>query len=226
MVFLQSAVPSQPAAPTWSDVPPSTRAGGLPAVGWTRIAMALAVTKADPTATAIRFHLDDGATLLVDLVNSSVLGIDTPDQLGDEPRVLRALSLRGGFAPTALDERPLDALLWHAGLRAFHGRPAQWLDAQGAVRLVRWPNLTVLPHGPEHVRMAALLANAAMDAPTLARVARVDEHVAQMFVNACSLMGLLQESTQHIPLRPIPTISAAEPREGGLFRRLLERWRR
>jgi hypothetical protein len=114
----------------------------------------------------------------------------------------------------------LDRLLWEAGLVAFAEQSAGWLDPDSRVRLSGWPNLTVLDHSPEQVRMIAALGAEFLTAAELAAATDVELGDAQRLINALGLMELLRSSP--IAVTATPNAPRAQVQRG-LFRRLRDR---
>ncbi len=100
----------------------------------------------------------------------------------------------------------LDPLLWLIGFHAFAGRRAPWLRAGDKYRLRRWPDFDVLPADDEQVHVIRSSVRSLMSVEKLARVARVDEPLAQSVVNALSLMGAMRrlEGKEGAPPVPMP----------------------
>lgn len=201
-------------------VPPHTRGGGVPAVGWARIAFVLNSLRELPTAVVI-VEMVDEERLIIDWGGRRYWWLATDSALPEQPRIagIRMARAPGSVVPT-MRELPetIDALLWHAGLMAFPGETAPWLRADAAYRATGWPNFTILEHGPEHVRMTALLSRRALTVEELAKAARVDASVASDFVNALVLLELLVEEDR------VGTPEITVSGRTGLFAKLRARW--
>lgn len=118
-----------------------------------------------------------------------------------------------------LPGRDLDGLLWMIGAHAFGDRPASWLAPNARYRLTRWPNLSALPIGIDEVRMLATLAHAHASPAELAASAGCELSTAQRLVNALSVIGILDASSE----APTPQRVPVRTNQRGLFRRLRER---
>lgn len=119
---------------------------------------------------------------------------------------------RGGAA------KPLIMLQWLVGILLGHKSLLPWMDPQGVYSLRRWPDFAVLKHRLDHQRIATLLGNRAAVIPDIVRLAQVDEHVVNEFLNAASLTGRLIAASA-------PQIAASQ-RWPDAWRALLQRLRK
>jgi hypothetical protein len=194
----------------------ATLGGGIPAVSWARIAMAI-VSARQSGGALLTIESYDQPLLVIDLDRHEFTWTGVADTFPASVSVRRVeqspianVALLGGY--------DLDILLWTVGAVAFGERQAGWLDPDSRVRLIGWPNLTVLDHTPEHVRMTASLGSAFMTASELAQSAGVEVGEAQRLINALGLMDLLRSA----PI--VDTASPDLPRTPrGLFKRLRDR---
>jgi hypothetical protein len=175
------------------------------------------------TASAVvTIEFADHPPLAFDLAKRAFLWSELVEEFPRSVTVLRARieDPLDALTMARLPWRDAEPLLWSIGLAAFPTGSAGWLHNGHRYRLTRWPNLAILPHTSNQMRMVALLANAAMTSEELARVAKVDEVEAKTLITALSLIGLLAE-------QPVEATSAPVVRERdesrGLFRRLRDR---
>lgn len=214
---------------------------GLPRFGWTRVAMALRPMW-DADEDLLRVEVAGHEPLVID-VSMNAYWWPTPlEQMPADPEDLRiGREPKGVESPaTNAPGNDLDGLLWRIGLGSFPGELAWWLQRDDRYRLVRWPNLTMLPHTPDQVRMTSLLGMATMSVDELAERANVEPAEARRLVNAFSLMRILRSESPEVSFAP-PTfdrtvhaarvaqesaattpVSTPAPRTG-LFRRLRDR---
>jgi hypothetical protein len=206
---------------TLALVPPATRDGGVPAVGWTRVAMALRpLAEGDGGALIVEFQ--DADHLVIDW-GRGVYWWSTPlERMQLRPKVLRVRRESGfGAAVPFMQQNParLDALLWAIGHHAFPGEASWWQTGGSRYRATAWPNFTELDHSPEDVRMTALLSATAMTPEELASVGRVSVAEAHGFINALDLMGLVVE----VPFDGTVVAATPEGSRPGIFARLRAR---
>jgi hypothetical protein len=208
-------------------VPAATRFGGVPAIGWTRVAMVLRALQGEKRAVVL-IELVAAGQIVIDWARRSYWWTSQPAAFPIDPRVARIRLARGDDAEVPfVQEQPgkLDALLWYVGRAAFPGSAAWWLVEGDRYRLAQWPNFTEIVHDPSEVRMAALLASTPMTAAELAAAAGVPIDSAQALVNTLDLMDLLVV----VPGAgsPIVANAVAEQEEptapSGLFARLRAR---
>jgi hypothetical protein len=126
---------------------------------------------------------------------------------------LRNLPRHGSLAITRVREqdlpqgaaaKPLIMLQWLVGILLGQKSLLPWIDPEAVYSLRRWPDFAVLKHRLEHQRIATLLGNRAAVIPDIVRLAQVDEHVVNEFLNAASLTGRLVAAG-------VPQIAAAQP---------------
>ena len=210
-------------------VPAATRNGGVPAIGWSRVAMVLRSLQGERRAVVL-VELVAGGQIIIDWARRSYWWTSQPAAFPVDPRVARIRLARGDGAEVPfVQEQPgkLDVLMWYIGRAAFPTESAWWLVEGERYRLAQWPNFTELMHDPEDVRMAALLASIPMTAAELAIAAGVALENARALVNALDLMDLLVV----VPGAVAPAVAAAPTVEdeqqpearGGLFARLRAR---
>ena len=201
-------------------VPPHTRGGGVPAVGWARVAFVINSLRELPSAVVIVETVDE-ERLVIDWGGRRFWWLSTGSALPEQPRIagIRMARAPGSVVPTIRElPEPIDALLWHAGLLAFPGEIAPWLRADAAYRATGWPNFTVVAHGPEHVRMTALLSRRALTVEQLAKAARVEPSAASDFVNALALLDVVVDEDS------VASSKIAVSKPSSLFARLRARW--
>ena len=116
-----------------------------------------------------------------------------------------------------LPGRHLDILLWMLGLRSFENHAASWLHPGDRYHLLRWPNLSTMPHTIDHMRLVALLGNGWFCTDALAGAAGVGRGDAVRIINALSLMGVLESLPAEGPEQPVVV---TPPARDGLLQRL------
>jgi hypothetical protein len=126
---------------------------------------------------------------------------------------LRNLPRHGSLAITRVREqdlshggaaKPLIMLQWLVGILLGQKSLLPWIDPEAVYSLRHWPDFAVLKHRLDHQRIATLLGNRAAVIPDIVRLAQVDEHVVNEFLNAASLTGRLVAVG-------VPQIAAAQP---------------
>lgn len=107
-----------------------------------------------------------------------------------------------GAAQTA---RNWNELLWVAHLRTNTARAAT-IPVDRQVHLKRWPNFTVLPHAPQHLRLAAMFTNRTLTLQQAATVTSVPVNEVRLFVSACVAADLIAE-----PEAPVSAVAPVSP---------------
>lgn len=210
---------------------PATTGITVPSFGWTGVAIALHRLQQEPSASIVTVRVPGHLPLTID-VDANAYWWDTPlEAFPTDPTDVEVVTVAKDPAQEATRQpgADLDALLWLIGNHSFLGELAWWLQRHDRYRLVRWPNLTTLPHTPDQMRMTAMLGYAFLPVDELANAAETDPAEARRLVNAFSLMRLLRsESPAPADLAgtPEPVVDPAplvRPQRGGLFRRLRDR---
>jgi hypothetical protein len=133
---------------------------------------------------------------------------------------LRNLPRHGSLAITRVREqdlshggaaKPLIMLQWLVGILLGQKSLLPWIDPEAVYSLRRWPDFAVLKHRLDHQRIATLLGNRAAVISDIMRLAQVDEHGVNEFLNAASLTGRLVAASapQIAASRPWPNASNA-----------------
>jgi len=208
-----------------SDAP--TSGVTVPSFGWTGVAMALHRLQQQPTSSLVTVHVPGHLPLTID-VEAHAYWWDTPlAEFPTDPLELEVVTTPKDPAQEAARApgHGLDALLWLVGNHSFLGELAWWLQRHDRYRLVRWPDLTALPHTPDQRRMTAMLGYTYLPVAELANAGDADPSEARRLVNAYSLMRLLRSETPDAAdtataQEPAPTPATAPPRRGGPARRL------
>ena len=199
--------------------------------GWPTVTGAINSMRSFEEPMALAITSPDFGTLWIDFPRSRYY-IDRP--LSSMPAIPRNIGL---FSQQLVDGEelfpwvqwePIDALLWWMARAAFGGQPAAWRRPTDRYRIIRWPNLTQLPHTATDIRVLAALSSgqelSAEEAAVLA-AAPVDE--VQVVINALSLAGGLD--TNSAAIAPPAAVAAATERaqaagpRPGLFGRLRAR---
>lgn len=187
-------------------------------IDWSRLSLRLK-TAIDAGATdLLEVHAGDLPVLIVDVAQHAYWW-DLP--LADVPDRVTAMSIVDLDRDAHLAAEPgrdLDPLLWTVAHSSFDASVAPWMRPGDRYRLHRWPNLTTLPHRPQHLRAISLLGQAALTEDEFSRVAELDAREARQLLTTFSLMGLLRVSAAES--RP-SLFAAVKPKPaGGLFGRL------
>lgn len=134
--------------------------------------------------------------------------------------------------PQATTPRPLKPLLWQLAIWTSRGRLLRQIQADTALRLRYWPNLTRLAPIADACRISALLARTPVNLRLIARLLRVPPAKLFDFLAAAYCIGALEirgEETLRImssaPIRrpPRPPAVAPAPESAGLLSRLLRK---
>jgi hypothetical protein len=190
--------------------------GGIPAVSWARVAMSI-VSARQSNGVLLTVDFADQPPLTIDLERHEFSWEGMGGPIPAHVSVMRVMLLQHPTADVFVGH-DLDLLLWAIGLTAFGDERAGWLAPDSRVRLVGWPNLTVLDHSAEQVRMTAALGTMFLTAEELATSVEVSTGEAQRLINALGLMDLLLSAPMAETVAPI---LPQAPR--GLFRRLRDR---
>lgn len=204
-------------------LPAATRQGGVPALGWTRVAMDLHRLMNESVGVAV-IELETAGQIAVDFSRRVYWWTQQPPSFPLEPRVARvryARDYRSDAPYLPSRSRELDELVWYIGRLAFAGEAAWWQTEGDRYRLAHWPNLTELAHEPEDMSMIALLARGPLTVAGLSAASGGTLDSAVSLINTLDLMGLLAaepagESTGVVP-QPKPA------QRDGLFARLRAR---
>ena len=208
---------------------PATTGITVPSFGWTGVAMALHRLQQEPSPSIVTVRVAGHLPLTID-VETNAYWWDTPlTAFPTEPEDLEVVTTAKDLAQEAARApgTDLDGLLWLIGNHSFLGELAWWLQRHDRYRLVRWPNLTTLPHTPDQMRMTAMLGYTFLPVEELANASETDPAEARRLVNAFSLMRLLRSERPEVvetatAQEPVPT-AAPQAQRGGLFRRLRDR---
>lgn len=225
--------PRDPFAPptAFDGAFPATTGITVPSFGWTGVAIALHRLQQAPTSSIVTVRVPGHLPLVIDVETNSFWW-DTPlVHFPTDPVDVEVATTAKDPAveATRAPGSDLDALLWLIGNHSFLGELAWWLQRHDRYRLVRWPNLTTLPHTPDQMRMTAMLGYAFLPVDELANAAETDPSEARRLVNAFSLMRLLRSESpdrSDVLGTPEPVLAPApspQRQRGGLFRRLRDR---
>ena len=112
----------------------------------------------------------------------------------------------GNEGSLGLSLRRLEEFLWHVGFNAGNGVLFPWISADSTYRLSRWPPVVRKDNDSTLVHLATLMAMArrTLRPADFAQVARVDVSIVQDFLNACSLVGCLEEFSKPPAVAPRP----------------------
>ena len=105
-----------------------------------------------------------------------------------------------------LSLRRLEEFLWHVGFNGGNGALFPWISTESTYRLSRWPPVVRKDNDSTLVHLATLMAMArrTLRPAELAQVARVDISIVTDFLNACSLVGCLEEFSKPPAVAPRP----------------------
>lgn len=218
---LSAPPPSSNILDQLATVPAHTRDGGVPAVGWARLALVLNTLHGVENAVLL-IEFADEERLIIDWARGDYWWTTPLSEVPAAPTVTRVrMSRVPGTTIPFVQEQPerLAPLLWTIGLHAFPTESAWWQLPGSRFLVTSWPNFTDLDHDPAHVRMTALLARTPMTPEQLARAARVDPLLATLFVNALDLMGHLEV----LPAAAEAPMDVSSPPVSSLFSRLRAR---
>lgn len=85
--------------------------------------------------------------------------------------------------------RNIDELMWHAAFHVSRGRLMQGCHFDDVVELEYWPNLTRLPHTPNTMRIAALLARHPTSIFFATRLLKIESSEMYQFYSAARAAG-------------------------------------
>lgn len=132
---------------------------------------------------------------------ATVIGDTITNDQENREVVLDAAEFRQAVEGDTLQPYPVASLLW--SLLLFHRGAARirGLDATRPLQLKQWPNLTKLPHRPEHARLCALFVQHPSTIEMAAARAGMSTEVVSAFINACASQNLVRYA-QEAPDEP------------------------
>lgn len=92
-----------------------------------------------------------------------------------------------------IESRPLNELIWCCALLGSSGELLESIELETPLHLKRWPNLKSLVHLPRHITLTAFLSKHTATLPEIVSQTRVLLDNVVDFVNACKVMGYLDE---------------------------------
>jgi hypothetical protein len=199
--------------------------------GWAGVATAVHACQLMQMPMTLRLDVAGHDVIAIDFAYNAFDWSGSLEDFPVEPKTVR-VETRPALpdAPTfELPGRQLDPLLWSIGFHAFGDDPAPWLVPDYRYRLRRWPALSGIEVGLDHVRMIAMLGSAFATAAELSDAAHTPLGEAQRLINALSVAGLLRRSAGAPALEAVPELdraTASGRATTGLFARLRERWGR
>ncbi|QBQ56544.1 hypothetical protein E3U44_11250 [Nitrosococcus wardiae] len=113
-----------------------------------------------------------------------------------------------------MDGRSLQSLIWLAALEGSAGRPLLDWEEEGLLKLKQWPNLGVLRHSLDEMRLATFMTKQAATLATIAAYTGVTRQKTVNFINACSVVGLLETS---IEVESVPELVTTGQKQGGIY---------
>lgn len=92
-----------------------------------------------------------------------------------------------------IESRPLSELIWCSVLLGSSGELIDSIDENAPIHLKRWPNLKSLVHLPRHITLTAFLSKHTATIDNIVKQTRVLPENVIDFINACKVMGYLDE---------------------------------
>lgn len=114
----------------------------------------------------------------------------------------------------SIEGRSLQNLLWLAALEGSAGRPLPDWGGEDLLKLKQWPNLGVLRHSLDEMRLAAFMTKQAANLATIVADTGVSKKKAVNFINACSVVGFLETN---IEIENAPELVTAGQKQGGIY---------
>ncbi|ADJ27927.1 hypothetical protein [Nitrosococcus watsonii] len=106
----------------------------------------------------------------------------------------------------------LQSLIWLAAFEGSAGRPLPGWREEGLFKLKQWPNLGVLQHDLDEMRLAAFMTKQAATLVSILTHTGVAKRKAVSFINACYAVGLLEKN---IEIASISALATANQKQGG-----------
>jgi len=112
-----------------------------------------------------------------------------------------------GKIETQMTARPLTELIWCCALLGSSGELIDSIDENTPLHLKRWPNLKSLVHLPRHITLTAFLSKHTATIDEIVKQTRVLPDNVIDFVNACKVMGYLDDhvSLDDVETKPVQT---------------------
>lgn len=171
----------------------------------------------------VRFQRQNGASLYVEPTDweyfypESEKGLrslcaSVPAQIKVE--IISKGVLAKQIAQEGMQGRSLQSLIWLAALEGSAGRPLQGWEEGGMLKLKQWPNLGVLQHSLDEMRLATFMATQAATLVTISARTGVARQKVVDFINACYAVGLLETN---IATESVPELVTTNPKQGGIY---------
>ncbi|MGV8852249.1 MAG: DUF2510 domain-containing protein [Rhodoglobus sp.] len=186
---------------------------------WAQVADAITIASSNAQPTVLAITSSSFPMLVIDVFERSYWW---KAEITDFPTAPVSINIRSHvrdevIMPTGAGF-DLSALLWMVGLNGYAHAPAPWLADGARYRLRRWPNITILPHDEDQLRMTSILSHAPLSANELAAIAETEPRSAHALIAALSLMNILRVlpgASDNETGAPTPT-----PAPRGFFARL------
>ncbi|WP_147094489.1 hypothetical protein [Nitrosococcus oceani] len=98
------------------------------------------------------------------------------------------------IAQDELKSRSLQGLIWLAAFEGSVGRPLPGWREESLFKLKQWPNLGILQHDLDEIRLAAFMTKQAATLVSILSHTGVAKQKAVSFINACYAVGLLEKN--------------------------------
>lgn len=115
---------------------------------------------------------------------------------------------------------PVEGLLWAVGVTRSRGSLLQRIDVTRSYKLRRWPDFGAIGRRSLDIRCASLLTQRELVPTHMAMMTGIPLSVLGSFLNACALVGLLEQGAELAPATSAPAPSAGDSTFGGVLRRI------
>ncbi len=129
-------------------------------------------------------------------------------------------------AQTAMEQKhlaqhPLESFLWYCALWSSQGRLMVGYSPSTPVKLKQFPNFTILPHEPLHMKLAAFMLKNTATLHTVAQETHIAIEKVTDFFNACVMIGVIQ--AEPMGAQENTKIRKTQPERQNLFKSILTR---
>ncbi|MEX0346379.1 MAG: hypothetical protein AB3N20_15755 [Rhizobiaceae bacterium] len=170
---------------------------------WLALAQQLrAINQVPQTSGYLSVSIDSFPVATIDLGNNTYRRHANIRKLLAHTNVINSIRSHEDSGPQAATDviLPSDNFLWIAGLMAGNGRPVPWCPPDQAYLLKRWPNFSVLNHNMKMIEMAATMTRRPIRPKELSLISQTGEAQVWNFINAVSLLGLVEARVPEEPL--------------------------